>query len=58
MLDLVLIETPQEDRDFDLDVRLQPVQHPFSAETTKIDCGSMIGCPTSASNCDDYRPQD
>ena len=31
MLPVVLLETPQTDADFDLDVRLQEVQHRISA---------------------------
>ena len=59
MLFLVLVETPQNDADFDLDVRLQEVQYRLSAKgpsVTKIDCTSM-GCtgPTNPSACSDWQ---
>jgi hypothetical protein len=63
MLRVVLVETPQNDADFDLDVRLQRVQYRISAHhaPTKVDCTidcSAMGCPTSESACQQRRWQD
>jgi hypothetical protein len=64
MLPVVLLETPQNDADFDLDVRLQDVQYrlsanhaPTSVNCTNIDCSAM-GCPTGQSACQQSRWQD
>ena len=63
MLRVVLVETPQHDADFDLDVRLQRVpyrtsdNHPPTNVACTIDCSAM-GCPTSESACRQYRWQD
>jgi hypothetical protein len=64
MLPVVLLETPQNDADFDLDVRLQEVQHRISADhkptqinCTQIDCSAMA-CPTAESGCRQSRWQD
>ena len=58
MLPVVLLETPQTDADFDLDVRLQEVQYRISADHAPtqvgpgctIDCSAMA-CPTAESGC-------
>ncbi len=63
MLPAVLVQTPQNDADFDLDVRLQEVQYRISANhpptnvNCTIDCSSMA-CPTSESACKQRRWQD
>ena len=64
MLPLVYVETPQNDADFDLDVRLQQVQYRTSANhpPTDLDCAtkncSLIGCSTSGSACKQRMWQD
>jgi hypothetical protein len=51
ILDVVLVETPQDDADFDLEVKLQPVESGIYAgqPVTQLDCTtsacSQVGCP-------------
>ena len=63
MLPAVLVQTPLNDADFDLDVRLQEVQYRISANhpPTNLDCTidcSSMACPSSPSACQDRRRQD
>jgi hypothetical protein len=61
MLDPVLLQTPHDDTDFDLDVRLQAVAHHVSVELAKPptqlpDCGGTMGnCPTGVTSCSQCR---
>jgi hypothetical protein len=63
MLGPALFQTPHDDTDFDLDVRLQAVARHVSVEGAKptdLDCGTFANCPTqvSYSSCECRQPRD